>query len=53
MGTYYTYREIFTEKVDDVSERKIILKTILIFQYQKCRVNENSEWLFERHKPIL
>ena len=32
-----------------VSEGKIILKSIFIFKNVKCSVNENIQWLFERH----
>ena len=39
------------KNLDDESEGKIILKSVLKFKDLICGVNKNSVWLFERHKP--
>ena len=36
--------------LDEESEGKIILKSILIFKDIKCLINRNNVLLFERHK---
>ena len=37
--------------LDGESERKTILKSILLFKDLKRGTNKNIVWLFERHKP--
>jgi len=42
--------EIFVENLDDESEGKTVLKSIVIIKDLKCDTSKNKVWLDERHK---